>query len=101
MQHPSLRPRSSWGHEYLHTKEQGSFAAADARNTTKLLCVLRALVPAALCPQICVAVMKPCGKLQVANLGDSGVRLIRDGKILFASTVRAQQWGHDCQSVCD
>lgn len=88
--------RSNWGDEYLHTKEQGPFAAADARNTTKLLCVLRSVVPPALCPQICVAVMKPCGKLQVANLGDSGVRLIRDGKIVFASTVRAQQSGHAC-----
>ena len=34
--------------------------------------------------------MKPHGKMQVANLGDSGVRVIRDGKIIFASAVRKQ-----------
>lgn len=38
--------------------------------------------------QICVAVMQPSGKLQVANLGDSGVRIIRNGLIVFASEVR-------------
>ncbi|KAG1664831.1 hypothetical protein FOA52_007089 [Chlamydomonas sp. UWO 241] len=37
---------------------------------------------------ICVCVMKPGGKMSVANLGDSGVRLIRDGRIVFASTAQ-------------
>jgi serine/threonine protein phosphatase PrpC len=39
------------------------------------------------CTQICVAVMKPNNKLQVANLGDSGVRVVRDGRVVFASAV--------------
>ncbi|GAX85130.1 hypothetical protein CEUSTIGMA_g12550.t1 [Chlamydomonas eustigma] len=38
---------------------------------------------------ICVAVMKPHGKMHVANLGDSGVRVIREGQVVFAS--EAQQ----------
>mmetsp|Transcript_33569 Transcript_33569/g.99949 ORF Transcript_33569/g.99949 Transcript_33569/m.99949 type:complete len:728 (-) Transcript_33569:879-3062(-) len=37
---------------------------------------------------ICVCVMKPNGKMHIANLGDSGVRLIRGGRIVFASTAQ-------------
>ena len=41
--------------------------------------------------QICIAVMKPNSKMQVANLGDSGVRVVRDGRIIFASTVSGRR----------
>lgn len=37
---------------------------------------------------VCIAVMKPGGKMQVANLGDSGVRVVRDGRVVFASTAQ-------------
>jgi len=37
---------------------------------------------------VCLAVMKQGNKLEVANLGDSGVRIIRDGKIVFASAAQ-------------
>ena len=37
---------------------------------------------------VCVAVMKPGAKLQVANLGDSGVRVVRDGRVVFASAAQ-------------
>ena len=35
--------------------------------------------------------MKPNSKMQVANLGDSGVRVVRDGRIIFASTVSGRR----------
>ncbi|KAG1664775.1 hypothetical protein FOA52_013627 [Chlamydomonas sp. UWO 241] len=38
---------------------------------------------------LCVAVMQPGGRLSIANLGDSGVRLIRDGAVVFRT--KAQQ----------
>lgn len=37
----------------------------------------------------CIATMQDEGTLQVANMGDSGFRLIRDGKIVEASKVQA------------
>jgi len=37
---------------------------------------------------VCLAVMKPGGKLEVANLGDSGVRIVRNGQIIFASAAQ-------------
>lgn len=48
--------------------------------------------------QICIAVMKPNSKMQVANLGDSGVRVVRDGRIIFASTVRGRRGSEDLHS---
>lgn len=36
----------------------------------------------------CVAVMHPDGKLRIANVGDSGIRVMRDGKFVFASRVQ-------------
>lgn len=33
----------------------------------------------------CVAVLKPGGLLEVANLGDSGLRVVRQGKVVFAT----------------
>lgn len=33
--------------------------------------------------------MKPGALLEVANVGDSGVRLLRNGKIIFGTDVRA------------
>lgn len=38
--------------------------------------------------QVCLALMKPSGKLEVANLGDSGVRVVRNGQIIFASAAQ-------------
>lgn len=32
---------------------------------------------------MCVAVMRPSGKLQIANVGDCGVRIVRSGSIVF------------------
>eukprot|EP00798_Chlamydomonas_sp_ICE-L_P001507 gene1507-32885_t len=37
---------------------------------------------------ICLAAMKPHGWLEVANVGDSGVRIVRDGKLMFASAAQ-------------
>lgn len=36
----------------------------------------------------CVAVMKGFSTLEIANLGDSGLRILRDGKIIFATKVQ-------------
>ncbi|KAJ9520107.1 hypothetical protein QJQ45_030034 [Haematococcus lacustris] len=41
---------------------------------------------------VCLAVMKPGGQLEVANLGDSGVRVIRNGQVHFASTAQQHQF---------
>ncbi|KAJ9520280.1 hypothetical protein QJQ45_030254, partial [Haematococcus lacustris] len=41
---------------------------------------------------VCLAVMKPGGQLEVANLGDSGVRVIRNGQVYFASTAQQHQF---------
>lgn len=37
---------------------------------------------------VSLAVLKPEGRLEVANLGDSGVRVVRNGQIVFASTAQ-------------
>jgi hypothetical protein len=36
--------------------------------------------------------MKPGGRLEVANLGDSGVRIIRNGMVIFASAAQQHQF---------
>lgn len=36
----------------------------------------------------CVGTLHPDGVLRVANLGDSGLRVVRDGQVVFASQVR-------------
>lgn len=33
----------------------------------------------------CIAVLRPGGLLEVANLGDSGLRVIRQGRIVFST----------------
>jgi len=37
---------------------------------------------------VCLALMKPEGRLEVVNLGDSGVRVIREGVVAFASAAQ-------------
>ncbi|KAF5843088.1 phosphatase 2C-like domain-containing protein [Dunaliella salina] len=37
---------------------------------------------------VCLALMKPEGRLEVVNLGDSGVRVIREGMVAFASAAQ-------------
>lgn len=36
---------------------------------------------------VCLAVLKPGGLLEVANVGDSGFRIIRGNEMVFASEV--------------
>lgn len=37
---------------------------------------------------VCVAVLRPAGSLEIINLGDCGVRVIRAGKCVFQTQVR-------------
>ena len=36
---------------------------------------------------VCLGLLRPGGLLEVANVGDSGFRVIRDGETVFASEV--------------
>lgn len=40
---------------------------------------------------VCVATVRPKGVLQVGNLGDSGIRVFREGHCVYASEV--SRWG--------
>lgn len=39
---------------------------------------------------VCLALMKPGRVVEIANVGDSGVRILRDGKVIFATEVRCR-----------
>lgn len=48
----------------------------------------------------CIAVLKD-DQLHVANLGDSGVWLVRAGKVVFATTQQQHQFNCPYQISCD
>lgn len=47
----------------------------------------------------CLAALGPGGSLEVVNLGDSGLRLVRGGRVAWASLAQEHQWNCPYQ-VC-
>lgn len=45
---------------------------------------------------VCLALMKPNKQLEIANVGDSGVRILRNGKVIFGTEVG---WVHCCGRI--
>jgi hypothetical protein len=39
-----------------------------------------------------VAALRPGGQLEVANLGDSGLRVVRGGRVVYRSEAQLHQW---------
>jgi hypothetical protein len=42
---------------------------------------------------VCLALMKPHKQLEIANVGDSGVRILRNGRVIFGTEVRGMRRG--------
>lgn len=81
---PALYPRTLLKHvQEAYEQANGDISAQDCMAHGQYRARIRGTCTA------CIATMRDEGTLQVANIGDSGFRLIRDGKIVEASKVPA------------